>query len=323
MPPKSSADDFLEAQRRDLLAVLGSTVPSGSRVAFLDYPVYTNVGDLMIYLATEHWLETSELEVVGRWNLSDFSFRSLPPDSIILCQGGGNFGDLYPFQRFREKVVRSYPDNRIVFLPQTIHYAREANREISAGILDQHPDLHLLLRDRVSLELATSMAPSCSSALAPDMYLLLYPVEKTLGLARAVSPSSRVLYLLREDIEERLNQPVPECGIGWTGDWRQLLGLRWWSSRLLKAARPVWTVGGPPGAFAHRWHRQAYGLVRHCARRFQTVERVVSSRLHGHLLATLLGIPSILLDNSYGKNSRYFHTWHEGLEIARLQRDKA
>jgi pyruvyl transferase EpsO len=31
--------------------------------------------------------------------------------------------------------------------------------------------------------------------------------------------------------------------------------------------------------------------------------------LHGHILATLLGIPHVILDNSYGKLSSFYRQW--------------
>ena len=36
---------------------------------------------------------------------------------------------------------------------------------------------------------------------------------------------------------------------------------------------------------------------------------VISDRLHGHILATLMQIPNILIDNSYGKLSSFYDTW--------------
>ena len=55
--------------------------------------------------------------------------------------------------------------------------------------------------------------------------------------------------------------------------------------------------------------REAERAVALCGARFRERERVVSSRLHGFLLACLLGVPGVLLDNSYGKNHAYFQTW--------------
>ncbi len=37
--------------------------------------------------------------------------------------------------------------------------------------------------------------------------------------------------------------------------------------------------------------------------------RIVTDRLHGHILATLLGIPHVALDNDYGKLSAYIACW--------------
>jgi exopolysaccharide biosynthesis predicted pyruvyltransferase EpsI len=36
---------------------------------------------------------------------------------------------------------------------------------------------------------------------------------------------------------------------------------------------------------------------------------VVTDRLHGHILCLLLGIPHIVLDNSYGKLRSFDETW--------------
>jgi pyruvyl transferase EpsO len=36
---------------------------------------------------------------------------------------------------------------------------------------------------------------------------------------------------------------------------------------------------------------------------------VVTDRLHGHILSVLLGIPHVVLDNSYGKVRSFYETW--------------
>jgi exopolysaccharide biosynthesis predicted pyruvyltransferase EpsI len=42
-------------------------------------------------------------------------------------------------------------------------------------------------------------------------------------------------------------------------------------------------------------------------------ERVITDRLHGHIISALLGKASYLLDNTYGKNSSFFRTWRRQL----------
>jgi pyruvyl transferase EpsO len=41
---------------------------------------------------------------------------------------------------------------------------------------------------------------------------------------------------------------------------------------------------------------------------------VMTDRLHGHLLALLLGRDNVLLDNSYGKLRSFYETWTHGLD---------
>ena len=45
---------------------------------------------------------------------------------------------------------------------------------------------------------------------------------------------------------------------------------------------------------------------------------VVTERLHGHILSTLLDVPHVLLDNPDRKLSSYHRTWTRGLSNARL-----
>ena len=45
---------------------------------------------------------------------------------------------------------------------------------------------------------------------------------------------------------------------------------------------------------------------------------VVTERLHGHILATLLDIPHVVLDNRDRKLSSYHRTWTRGLRNVRL-----
>ena len=41
---------------------------------------------------------------------------------------------------------------------------------------------------------------------------------------------------------------------------------------------------------------------------------IIASRLHGAILALLLNIPTIIVDNSYGKNKTYYSTWFKNFQ---------
>src|SRR5262249_47886968 len=44
---------------------------------------------------------------------------------------------------------------------------------------------------------------------------------------------------------------------------------------------------------------------------------VVTDRLHGHVLCLVLGVPHVLLDNSYGKVRGFYETWTAGCPLPR------
>ena len=50
---------------------------------------------------------------------------------------------------------------------------------------------------------------------------------------------------------------------------------------------------------------------------------VITDRFHGHVLATLMGIPNVLLDNSYGKNRAVFESWSRALPGVEFADDPA
>ena len=43
---------------------------------------------------------------------------------------------------------------------------------------------------------------------------------------------------------------------------------------------------------------------------------VITDRLHAHILCVLLGIPHVVLDNSYGKVRSFYDTWTSDCDLA-------
>jgi pyruvyl transferase EpsO len=74
----------------------------------------------------------------------------------------------------------------------------------------------------------------------------------------------------------------------------------------------------PAGYASRYWLGFCRGRVIRAAQLVADHRQVVTNRMHCHILASLLGVPSVLLDNSYGKCSAYFSAWHADLPFARL-----
>ncbi len=296
---------YSETGHRELIArlqgrideVLKSILPpagSGEPYAVLDFPDYANVGDSAIWAGELTWLNR-------HFGAPPAAVARLDPDAVlpqgpVFINGGGNFGDLWPqHQTFRETLLARHPRRTIVQLPQSIHYDDPAAVERTARAIARHGAFTLLVRDRESYDLACARF-DCRTLLCPDMAFALGPVE------RPREPAYDVLLLLRNDKETQgAAAALPALPDGWLcRDWLdetpRYREKSWLKSRLhaSKSRRRA--------AFFDRLAEQRIGRGLDL---LSSARVIVTDRLHAHILATLLGIPHVVLDNSYGKIARF------------------
>lgn len=298
----------VERLRAGLEQTVRPLVAGVDRFALIDAPNYPNPGDSAIYLgqlACFRALGLPRPRFVCDFRTYDRAevAQRLGPSGTIMLTGGGSFGDLWPTaQALREEIVRSFPDNPIIQLPQSIHFERGDALRRARALLNRHPGLTLLVRDRRSLDIARNefRAPSL---LCPDMAFALGP------LARPVPVERSVLWLLRTD-KEALGDASPiesEARVDWLDE--PPMRLRALSYRLIGAWRRK-----PLRRLARLGLTRLYAPLaqRRLRRGLETLasaQVVITDRLHGHILSLLLGIPHVVLDNSYGKLSSFHDTW--------------
>ncbi len=271
---------------------------------YVDIPVHGNIGDLLIMQGTLKFFEKNNL--APRIVAPMFSFKPgwIKPDEIVIFHGGGNFGDLYTgMHELRERVIQENPHNRIIILPQTIHFSSAETMVKSAAIFQQHKDVHLCVRDEKSYELAKQFTKH--AYLVPDMAHHLFPIKSELPQAKTT------LLLSRTDLEKTNNTlDIPYTTVT---DWPEVVGKREKNFRLFYLAMRLFYRSGL-GVLGNRifvklWAAYASALIKDAIHLFGRHEYIVTDRLHGHILSSLMSKPHTLLDNSYGKNSGYFKVW--------------
>lgn len=291
---------------------LGALIPMKASVALFDYPNHPNVGDSAIWLGEEVYLKTKTKNKFIRVDECsiDGELPPLPQDALVLIHGGGNFGDLWPrHQKFREQIIGHYRNNRIIQLPQSIHFQDKRGIERCRSVLNSHPDFHLLVRDHESLHLA-SLIYDGPTYLCPDMALCLG------SLPRTTPAKHPVLGLLRTDKEKVKPVPSPSSHVDFLStDWldEPMTTMKWLSVRLkkLQSTFPRWTAvldNAKPTLF----HRLANERVRRGCDLLCSGEVIITDRLHGHLMCCLLEIPHVVLDNSYRKIGNFRDSWGTG-----------
>jgi pyruvyl transferase EpsO len=284
-------------------------LPVERPLIYLDYPVHLNFGDLLIMRGTEQFFAHCGHRIEARaayMNFCDSLQRRMTADTIIVMHGGGNFGDLYPVhQRFREQIVRQFPDNRIVVLPQSVYFSSAGALEQSAEVFRAHRDLVLCLRDHASVRRAGTRFTH-NTVLMPDMAHQLWRGHDPESIA-----DDRTLALLRRDLEMSQDQTRSD-GESESVDWVDFIPR--WSCRIFGRILRLHELEGRYGRRlgAQRvWYRYCDFLHTHMEQQFRAYGQVVTSRLHGMIFAALLDKTVRYADNTYGKLTGYANTWFD------------
>lgn len=290
-------------------------VSLGEQCVLVDYPNHSNVGDSAIWLGEIHLLQQAGIPVVAIGDLICDTWEEITNavgGRTILIHGGGNFGDLWGRHHlFRERLCHEFSRNRIIQLPQSIHFEDEANRLVSQEMFRSHPDLHLMVRDRRSLEIAETFAPG-RAYLVPDAALCLPREMRTRNRARY-----DMLVLLRTDLEstqdQRIDALLPEGVRANITDWLSEKDGFWHrcyarlqqidpdKRPLLRPAINAFVLGAANQLAGARFDR-GMDLI-------QSARVVVTDRLHTVVLSWLSGTPVFFSDNTYGKLSGVVECW--------------
>jgi pyruvyl transferase EpsO len=308
-------------------AALAAEIPRDRKVVYLDYALTKNVGDLLITLGTLEFFRESGVEVraYGSWkNTLPRDRMGVRPGDVIVMQGGGNFGDLYPhFQAYRERIVAEYPDHKVVIFPQTIHFRDPENLKRSAERLNRHPDLLLFVRDQPSLELAAPLFGE-RARLVPDMAHHLWPGLHDLPRDDGAKGALESLFFIRRDGEGGRSypslRPFEQGAVDWADATPVSLKLR---KRAFIALGEVETRLGLRARLDGLYFQGVRSDCRRVMRALDKGDLWITSRLHGMIIGLLLGKPVAAIDNSYGKLSGYIETWRNELDPILLIDDEA
>ncbi len=322
--PTPHATAPLSDRLREMLdSVIGCELAGHPEVALATFPNHWNLGDTAVWAGQRAVLARLG---VGVSYVCDFrtyrpdALRRALPEGPILLSGGGNFGDVYPNEQgLRERILDDFPDRLVVQLPQSVWFRSEANLDAMRRRCERSARFVMLARDRRSLDLVRARF-GVPARLAPDMAFGLPDLRPQRRAA-----VTDVLWLLRRDIEASANAPrrgLASKDPGVLGDWTRpgfsRRGVPW--GAYARAHWLSWRLRQMPAGLLHSreaWVKHSFealaSLRMEIACRFVSAGRVlVTDRLHGHILALLLGIPNVCLDNRDGKVRQFYQTWTAG-----------
>lgn len=322
-------NDVLLSLKQDLKKIADFIIDKND-VLYFDYPLHLNVGDLLIYAGTEAFFKDNGINIRLRRCFQTFDVNEVKKyvnkNTTILCHGGGNFGDLYPLlQQLRESLVKTFPDNRIIVLPQTAFFTNSQEMQKASAVFARHKDCYLFARDTATQEIMRHFSDNVY--LSPDMAHQLYgslPIKKIPS-----KNADNTLYFLRKDIEashleKEIQSKLPSSAA--VKDWediltKQDLRIEKIFSKLAKLANKL-HFSWLKDLINAQWYRYTLKVIERVQKEFSSYDLVVTTRLHGHIFSCLLGIPNQVCDNSYGKNMGYYKQWTKQIDYAQPYENK-
>jgi len=265
-----------------------------SEAVLLNTPLHGNIGDHAIALSESRYLSSIGIRTIDfPWgnDYLDLLGRVTPANKLILITGGGYLGDLWPWEELTvERIIKAFPEHKIIILPQTVVFERERTDSLfaqSKRIYSSHPNLTVFCREQYSIEFMKEQMPSVQIGLAPDMVMILDEVESL--------PRDGVLVCLRHDKEKTL----PDSD-------EQLL------TRILKDYfSGIHVIDTVVGGNIHFHQRERF--VKSKLNEFSSSELVITDRLHGMIFAAITETPCIVL-NSRSHKIRGCYEWLENLD---------
>jgi len=319
----------------DVFNFLKENIPKNIPIAHLWYEESLNFGDSTIWYAQCKILKDLELNVVYECNNTNYNENEMETkigkDGIILLRGGGNFNDIYSYHFLRLNIINKFKNNKIIQLPQSIHF-KDLNGSIflkTKEILNNHKNIIIMARDNFSLEFVKTNFSNLNVSLFSDVanYLSFTPfIENYI-------PKTDILWLMRFDIETKLceikNNHIlyPSIylqkylnnnthNVSYDINYNDSII----SSNIITSDNMEITdwylccVKNENYINLSFLQKANFGLL--CSIFIlQRAKIIITDRLHAHIIASLLHIPTILIDTNNGKMTNYIKTWKENIIV--------
>ncbi len=244
-------------------------------------PEHGNLGDYAIAIAEKNFFNDyfPEYELVrvttNEWlELKTYFVENIKEADVLFITGGGFIGDMWTSFDVCKDILRSFPQNRKILLPNTLTYHDLQNKNVVRDDLEQiFSDSHtyVFFRERNSLKICTDLGWGDRCYCFPDM--VLYLKYKETQRKR----NGKVLLCFRTDTEKTFQE----------ADSVRNLIMR---NRIQYDEMDTHTykyIPEPEGEL----------YVNDLLERIQEYDLVITDRLHGMLLAYASGTPCIAFDN--------------------------
>lgn len=319
--------DYIKKKEQLEAIIKGKITPLIDRdYVLLSLPFHSNIGDTLIYEGECDFLSELKYNCLLKSSVYDFDERDISKDSMIIFHGGGNFGDIYTKEEnFKNSIIEKYSNRRIVFFPQTVFYQKEENLKNDVSVFSKCHDLTICVRDKKSYDILVNNFVGNKILLVPDMAFYINRQKLKTCLS-----SKKIMFLKRTD--EEYNDQIHYSNVPEQAEIRDWPTYEknpscYHAYSILRHIVYVFGFVFGPRIHTYLYNRYirffwTYYLLPYnvkCGVKFiNSYDTIYTTRLHGAILAVLLGKKVFLYDNKYGKIASYYDTWLRDLDIIKI-----
>jgi pyruvyl transferase EpsO len=297
----------IQRQQEKLIETVRKFVKRGQPYIIMDFPYNKDPGDHASWLGLVNVLRevTGRLPVLtGGTAKSIDDIKSTPGNAPIFICGWDTFGDARTGRDdIRHRLMWKYPDRMIIQMPQTIHFANESLKEYAKRTIGRHRNFYCMTRDAQSFELAKANF-DCDVEAGPDT---AFGIQR---LKPFEADPLRVLYVMQpfgeDDVDIAQARAIVDGPItNWTNGPNSLSRMR--KSSVVKAAG---RRGFSRSEMVAQHHEDvAARYVDYGVKILSGAQRIITNRLHGHILCLLLNKPHAAVARNGSRLHDFIDSW--------------
>jgi exopolysaccharide biosynthesis predicted pyruvyltransferase EpsI len=345
-PPSTGCEAVVNAAQHRLISEYQQLLKGIRYVNVWGYLETENKGDAAIWSAQQILLSMMGIETMEACrfmdkgcNMTKFTqaLEDHKPNSAIIMAGGGNFNDYYwEDQPSRMEMIKHFTQVPIRAFPQSIHMTHNDRINDTKKAFLSHPNLQLAARDAPSYKWLADTFEGEKVAPASTDFAVTDGIGK--GEVKTVlTPDIAFMWGSRPDF--RINTPKEYDILILARDDKEISA---GNSKSIPFGKGNLDLGGSIGNVSYRkvdWkftptpeidnkeHREmgknqrAWAKATEGFRMLGAANFVITDRLHGHILSTLIGTPHVVMDSKLGKNINYHDTWTKDCACTRVAED--
>lgn len=269
---------------------------------------HKNVGDSLIMKGELDFLSTIKYarckEYTTMWSFENRR-PTIPKNDLLIMRGSGSFGDIWPTApRFWQFIMENYPENPILFMPQTIHFNDEQKLNEMAKLINKHKKITLCLRDKESFAIAQKYF-HCDFYLVPDM---AFYMKNHFSFDSHISKINKNLLVKRDDKESKSSSLIDNLLVQKDiiiSDWPTFN----MTNRIEKIKQKLFNLS--LYKIYDLFVRYIYNgyIIKNGIKFLKPFSKVYATRMHAGILAMMMGKETVFIDNNYGKLRKIYETW--------------